>query len=99
MLLNYENRTQIYDAVVKLQKGYYNVHPSNDVFEYIDSLPKTLFSWQMYDDEEFKLLEMLGYRIDELTLTKKSFDYVLSQLEKSMGRKIYVNIYFLIFRN
>jgi hypothetical protein len=63
MLIHYENRTQILDEVKQLGKTYYITEPTKEVIEYIESLPKTLYTSHMYDEEEFRLFFMLGYGV------------------------------------
>ena len=67
MFLKYKEKEKVNDYVRSLDMHYY-VYDANSFFEeYINSLPKVLYNYPVYDEEDYHFETILG--IKDLSLT------------------------------
>ena len=76
MFLEYNNRTSVLEFVEKINKKYYNVKIPDEYDEYLKHIPKVIHTMDQYDDAEFKLIEMLGFKVNR--------EYHTAQIIKSV---------------
>jgi hypothetical protein len=83
MYLDLADHDAIRQKVSELKLNHYITYPSKEALEYIKSLPKTVFSMQMYEEDEYRLLKYLGFYTMETKNYKAVHDFILKYISKS----------------
>lgn len=76
MFLSYENRTAVFDYVDSVNKKFYHIDVPKEFDEYLELLPKVLYTVTEFDETEFKLLEIQGHTM----IPEYQFEDVLSHV-------------------
>jgi hypothetical protein len=84
MYLNYDNKEIVKDELSRLNLGHYIIEQNPHVKEYFETLPTTLYTLHSYTDDEFKLLKILGFQIDE---GETELESVFKHVQKHIAEK------------
>lgn len=85
--LEYKKKDKVLEEAIKQNKPYYNIHPTNEQLEYLESLPKVIYTKEMYDATEYKLFEYSGNMLEVINDIKETHESLVYELEhyKALG--------------
>lgn len=106
LFIDYDDREKIIQQAIIMNKKHYNIHPTKEQIEYLKSLPTVTYSKEMYDKEEFELLnighidsnmidniiECHEFIVKELNNNKKLADILLPILEDQDNYRYWYSI-------
>ena len=90
MYLDLADHNQLNKELADLNLNDYIKTPGKNVLDYIKSLPKVVYTMHMYEEEEFNLLQRLGFHFAKSVEYRHIFDHIISFL-KSKYPKYEVN--------
>ena len=75
-------REDVYKLAEQQKKFYYKERPSDFKIEYLDSLPKEMFNKDLFDDDEFRLMQIITNSKISSENTYEAYNYLIAELKK-----------------
>jgi hypothetical protein len=82
MYLSHADHDKVRQQVQNLKLNHYIFYPSKESLDYIKSLPKTVYSMQMFEEGEYSLLKYLGSHFIPFNEYKLIFEHIHKYLDK-----------------
>lgn len=92
MFYSSKNKSEIIKSVKDLKKDFYAVNTTPEAESYLESLPKAIYTMQLYEEEDLLLMKKMGFSND---LTSEPKDVLKLTIKNLMSKypKIYVRIF------
>jgi len=98
MYLIGDNKEEINNVILENDLNFYNVNVSLKSIEYLNSLPREIYSIHMYDEEEIFLAKAVGLKTEYAFNIKELHNHIIKYIIEKFP-KYSVRIYNLGFIN
>jgi len=82
MFLDSKNRSAILDYVRTINKTHYNIEVPHEFDEYMENLPKVLYTALDFKNPEHILLELGGIKLQQSYFTNEFLNHVVEYIKK-----------------
>jgi len=86
MFLTYENRDAVLDYVNSINKSYYHVDIPKEYDEYLNNLPKVIYTVSEFERPEMILLELEGYQVNQDYQFSKTLNHLIEYIKKNHSK-------------